>query len=439
MKHLISTTLCLSAGCLVAAYSADAPPPPAAAVALEATRAAVAQVQLQSRNAHQQVARVTEQLERAQRALELARAQVPVALAQAQRALLLAQAQPPSAISGGVARAGVLPEAPEPPTTPAAPGQPAANLVVSGMAGGVGGMMAAGGSGISGGGGMGGGIGGGMGGGIFSASPHNLAPPLIVRVSDSNPTTLGEIQEDLSVMSRILTKALAEGESVEAQNFALGIAVSALGSDQRFQSAYLDGYGALFLLQVRMPLLPPSPVKEAQKPEAPPDTTWEQTKRELYGPPSGPGLQAQQAMRALNAMRVRFGYGGTVGTPPPQYDSEKIEALKKHLLEALKNATHIRHLKSDEWITVVVTGSGTRAAQGAESNQMLGPYLETPDGEPVPTLPNGEPDPRASLAGRWAGLRSTLTIRVRKADVDAFAKGKLSFADFQRTASIRTY
>jgi hypothetical protein len=266
---------------------------------------------------------------------------------------------------------------------------------------------------------------------------------VIIRTSDANPSTLAEIQEDISVMSRILTKTLADGRGEDAQNLAMGIVVSVLGGDQHPQSFYLDGYGALFLLNARMPLVPPPQTKEPEKKETPVDTTWEQTKRELYGnepgpgnTPTWPGWRAYQ--NSFSEMQRRYGLLAD-GAQAVEYSAEKVEQLKKQVLEALKNASNIRHLKSDEWITVAVNGPGGEPGTVAKPRARASlPGAAARAGGPRP--------PDAGDFGmlgvgqlRGSGQSSTLTIRVKKSEVDLFAKGKMSFEEFQKKASILTY
>ena len=164
--------------------------------------------------------------------------------------------------------------------------------------------------------------------------------PLIIRGGGMDSNAVSTIQEDLAVMTRILNKTIDREVGREARDLAMGIVLSALPGSRRPQSIYLEGYGALFLANVKFPLVP-APAKEEEKAEKSADTTWEQTKRELYG-------QKSSNIRVWNVPGSDSG---------PRYNSEQVENLKKELVEAMKNASNIRDLKPDEVVTIAVMGN----------------------------------------------------------------------------------
>lgn len=92
-------------------------------------------------------------------------------------------------------------------------------------------------------------------------------------------------------------------------------------------------------------------------------------------------------------------------TSRARYSEEQVEALRTTLLAALKQGTHMRDLKPDESIAVSAFGPA------AES--------ETP---------------RTGM-----GNGSVLSLRARKSDVDAFAKGALTFEAFRSRATLHDY
>ena len=111
-----------------------------------------------------------------------------------------------------------------------------------------------------------------------------------------------------------------------------------------------------------------------------------------------------------------------------EYDADRVADLKKNLLEALKNAAKIRTLKPEETITIAVTGSDVRAS---------GPVNIIHRNDGRGKFQRDVVIAKAERAGE--GGETHLVIRVKKADVDAFAKGTLKFEDFQKKASITTY
>src|ERR1051325_11675602 len=87
---------------------------------------------------------------------------------------------------------------------------------------------------------------------VLGAPARTGGQPLIVRSSDAAAKNLPNLQEDLAIMSRILSKAAGR----EGHEAAMGIVLSALPGSRHPQSIYLEGYGALFLLNVKFPLVP---------------------------------------------------------------------------------------------------------------------------------------------------------------------------------------
>jgi hypothetical protein len=119
-----------------------------------------------------------------------------------------------------------------------------------------------------------------------------------------------------------------------------------------------------------------------------------------------------------------------------EYRPGRVDELKKNILEALKNANNIRHVKPDESITVAVTGPAS--TRGTQVRRM---YRKAIPGE-------SEVDPDRAEADVFAVVRADklvmgdethLTIRVKKADAEAFAKGNLTLEEFEKSASIVSY
>jgi hypothetical protein len=268
---------------------------------------------------------------------------------------------------------------------------------------------------------------------IIRRAPGASGRALIIRSTDTDPKTQANLEEDLAVMSRIFDKALAEklGKQQSART-AMGINVYFTPGTSPIRSLYLDGYGALFMLNAGFPLLSPPARPEPQKEETPTGSTWEEAKRELYGQPA--------------EARVAAG-------PVEEYDESKVNQLKDALLEALKSATNIRNLKSDDSVTVCVFGGAgaapvrTRTSSTVRVVRMNGGAAPPPGytASGTATLPPGytaAPNEQWVMAGgdNGAPARGTImTIRVKKSDVDAFAKGRLNLDEFRKKASITAY
>ncbi len=239
---------------------------------------------------------------------------------------------------------------------------------------------------------------------------------LVIRTSDADAKTQANLEEDLAVMSRILDKTVAKAIEDDGANRFMGINVLFAPGSGSIRNLYLEGYGALFLLNVNFPLLAPPEKTEAAKEKSETDSTWEEAKQELYGQ-SDAWAQVGKALR----------FGLAPGSPQ-EYDKDKVEDLKAGLLEALKNATNIRNLKADESITICVFGG-----------------LSVAPGKPTRSVVKRDPAPEAEVVfvaepeDSSSGRGTIMTVRVKKSDVDAFAKGKLDLDGFRKKATVTTY
>ena len=266
------------------------------------------------------------------------------------------------------------------------------------------------------------GVGGGFGSGTMSAAPaytqrlqnivkrvpdHRPGGTLVIHSSDTDLKDQADLEKDLAVMSYILEKAASEKAGARGEmawgGKAMGINLLFAPDASPLHSLYLEGYGALFLLNVGFPVLP-SPQAEEQGEKTETTSAWEEAKQELYG--------------LRGAGRVTAG-------PSEPYDKERVNRLRDGLLESLKNATNIRDLRPDDSITVCVIGAPNSGQPKA------GPYVERSPGPPHERI----------LVGWTAGppRQTVMTIRVKKSDADAFAKGTITLEAFRKHAHIVTY
>lgn len=272
------------------------------------------------------------------------------------------------------------------------------------------------------------------------------AHPIVVTSQPLEAKQLATIEEDLGIMARLLEKEIEREGGAGAPRDAMGIVLTRL--DGRSPSVLLlEGYGAVFTFNVRMPLTPPPVRATEKKPERPTDSPWERTRRELFGAAedgSGRGgLVGGQAgrfeFRAPPGAGISGGggggvfgdsWGGRIAGPEP-YDANKVEELKKSILEALKQAGNIRALKPDDYLTVVVQGGdgglGSPGFVSVETRTMTS------------TGSGGGPPKVETFVNRGSGSghrSSTLTVRAKKSDCDDFAKGKLNAEQFTKKALV---
>jgi hypothetical protein len=169
---------------------------------------------------------------------------------------------------------------------------------------------------------------------------------LTVPTAETKPEELTKMVEDMAVMSRIFDKALTR------EHLADGADIPLLGEGRNLRRFYADragtiaslciqGYGALFMVDVDFPLSPAPQVQEDPNEERA-DQLWKETQREIYAPERAMRLEKQEQ--------------------PETYDAKKVEDLKQTLIETLRHAANIRTLKPDESVIVTV---GTSSQPGS--------------------------------------------------------------------------
>lgn len=242
----------------------------------------------------------------------------------------------------------------------------------------------------------------------FPRRPVNAEHPLVVRFREAEPKDTAKLEDDLAVMSHLLRKALAEkfGTAQDQRNV-LGVDISFAPGSQPIRTIYLDGFGALFLLDVDFPLHPSPKPESAPKEKPATDSTWEEARREYYGAPAARTSVAP------------------AGAP---YDERKVEVLKEALTEALRSAANIRGMNPDDFVSVCVAGGA--------SSRALGVTIPTTAGEQFNVV---EPNGPYYTVGEVATEKSFLTVRARKSDIDAVATGKITPDEFGKALTISSY
>lgn len=207
------------------------------------------------------------------------------------------------------------------------------------------------------------------------------------------------IERDMEVMSLIFDRALKKPQMIGG---VFTVLEDFFGRNSHVTDAiYLDGYGALFFLEVNFPLFgsTKSEQKEATK-EAQEhvDQIWKRAEQELYFP------QELNRNRASGSSR--------------EYDPEKVENLKATLITVLKHAANIKALQSDEFVVITISGKAPRPGR-----LVALPYdragrrnLRPAKSIPAKVIP-------------YAG--TVVNIRAKKADIDAYSKGELDFDSFK--------
>ena len=292
---------------------------------------------------------------------------------------------------------------------------------------------------------------------------------LVIPTTEVKTEELVAITQDLQVMSHIFDERFKQPRLVRGRSVGKMFADFGdfFGRDSRATEAiYLQGYGTLFLMEVNFAFSPPPKAQEKQAEETEDvDPTWQRARQQIFSPK---------------------GFGGGSEFFPEERDSaEKIEVLKTELIKTLKHAANIRNLKPDEWVILTVIGQGRQSGGVYEDyyrNTPLSSGTSTsrrsrrPSSRPssgggggsaggygggMPGGMGGMMDSGGMMGGYSGGMygggmgggmmggmaygemaspsATVLTIRAKKSDVDAFAKGELDSEQFQQKVEIFTY
>lgn len=214
------------------------------------------------------------------------------------------------------------------------------------------------------------------------------------------------IERDITIMSHIFDRVLEKPRmlggvfKVMDDFFGRGSHVT--------EVIFLNGYGAIFFMEVNFVLTgPPESPKESEpnEPKEQVDSIWKRAELELYAP-----------KHLMRGVRRR---------PEQVYEPEKVEILKKNLVETLKHAANIQALKTDDLVIITVIGKFGMPAS-------LSPMAarRSNRGKWIPLTGSANEVPIQSFAP------TALTIRAKKSDIDAYSKGELDFDKFHERVQI---
>jgi hypothetical protein len=242
---------------------------------------------------------------------------------------------------------------------------------------------------------------------------RNVGPtekPLYIPNAAVGDTIRTEVEEDLNIMGKLLDDAILGESKPGPQAMGINIGYSIFGGAPAARRVQLDGYGAVFQATVNFPLADPSAKSDVTKTNAPTNSAWDQARQEIYG-----------------GLAPGAGAGGLPAPEPPAYSAEKVDNLKRSILKALANAPNMRHLKSEESITVVVRSSG---------NDGFGRFI----GSTVAYALSA--DRNVAAAAVKGAPESILIVRIKKADAESYAKAKSrgdsdsAFKQFEKKAVV---
>ncbi len=278
---------------------------------------------------------------------------------------------------------------------------------------------------------------------------------LVIPTWEVDLEDFAETREDMQVMLHILREKLSEPRMILGVLNDYGDFFSGGGRD--IQATYLQGYAALFVMEVDFPFsFPSEPRGEGEPREREPvDPVWQRARQRLYAPPG--------AMR-YGASRQR---GGT--------DQVSFEQFKEDLVETLKHAANIRNVEPNEWVIVTVVGrseqglgvapsgrgigrtggygggmmsgygmAGTYSRSGGSSSGGAGGYGGGGGGfymrsSGYSSASGGASTSRVPRVTVAPASATVLTLQAKKADIDAFAKGEIDLEQFRQKVKTFTY
>lgn len=203
----------------------------------------------------------------------------------------------------------------------------------------------------------------------FGLSGPAASRLLVIPGSGERKAPISQTRAELAIMSRLLTKA-ANPESNARANFRFDFGGVSFGEHRELDALYLDGYGAVFLIDVDYPLVaPPKLAATTGKDTNATDAAWEAARREVTGVPA-PGERGRSGVRTftlgnLQAGMGRYGFGGGTagggGAPPEvEYQADRVKQLTDRLIGALRHASNIKSMSPTDKLVVHVHGQSAR-------------------------------------------------------------------------------
>jgi hypothetical protein len=240
----------------------------------------------------------------------------------------------------------------------------------------------------------------------------DFTPALIIRFNDATNSTA--LEQDLAVMTHLVEAAVERSVGDDSPPVKAGIAMTVTTTGRSVRPMYIDGLGALFMIKVNFPLIGPAPKEEEKVADPAANSEWDKAKRELF---------AEKSTRST--------YREKASTP---FNSAQVDALKVELTTVLKQAANIRGLGPDEFVSISVFGHPAPVhLVEQETSQRQSQQLSWPNRE-VPGFSS-----QSYYASAGSGAGTVLTIRAKKADIDAFNNGRLDPDGFKAKVQSASY
>ena len=204
----------------------------------------------------------------------------------------------------------------------------------------------------------------------FGLSGSAASRLLVIPGSSERSAPISQTRSELAIMSRLLTKA-ANPESNTRASFRFDFGGVSFGEHRELDALYLDGYGAVFLIDVDYPLVaPPKLAATGGKDTNATDAAWEVARREVPGV-HGAGDAGRSGVRTFTrsgggaGMSGFGGFGGGSvgggGAPAEvEYQADRVKQLTDRLIGALRHASNIKSMLPTDKLVVHVHGQSAR-------------------------------------------------------------------------------
>jgi hypothetical protein len=274
------------------------------------------------------------------------------------------------------------------------------------------------------------------------ALPTAAGNVFVIPTAQVVPEKVAETAEDLRIMLQILREKLSEPRMIQGAFVNFGDFFG--DRDRALEAFYLQGCAAVFVLEMDSPFAfaPVPPGADAAGKEAV-DPVWQRA-RERLSAPQNPALRDPRGL-------------------PGETEKMDFQQFKEDLLKTLRHAANLRNVQPDESILVTIIahdesgwpapasvggayGGGGLSFEGSSysgAGSSFGPgggstYADSRTRSSGSTAGRGRP--AAVPPGPAPAAPGTvLTIQAKKADINAFAQGGLSFEQFQQRVKTFTY
>ncbi len=259
----------------------------------------------------------------------------------------------------------------------------------------------------------------------------------VIPTAQIMPDKVAETTEDLRIMLQILREKLSEPRMIQGAFVNFGDFFG--DRDRALEAFYLQGSAAVFVLEMDSPFaFAPAPSGGGEEGKETVDPVWQRARQRLAAPQ----------------------------TPAPgEAGKMDFQQFQEDLLKTLRHAANLRSVEPNESVIVTIiaheesgawpgpaSAGGSYGARGggwfegsssSTSSSSFGPsggstYADSRTRSSGATAGRGAPG-RAGPGAAPAGPGTVLTIQAKKADIDAFAKGGLSFEQFQQRVKTFTY